>query len=407
MFVPLILILLSLGSMMYVFVRLTTHSVIAVHNYIRINCYFALSGSILYLLGLLFDVDNGVLFEVLRFVNSLAYLNMFVALFAMSIMICGGIVRSFIQPIKIGSSRSEMVERRFSEWYGLHVLRGNKISFMQFVFLGLTDNISRIGGSMPSERRVRSYFIGVFVTTFFFGVNSFYFLANVLREMSIIDRFAPSINLLDSIEPIIESFRYLVVWSIEKLTILIGIDSMLIALATYELAMLIFFITKRQILQRHQHEYFFIHDDDEIQEILKTEKEYHSSSGMFWKRTLFGSDSQGVRAMFGGLYHLNGNHWMVEHQTKIRNDDPKKLEIHQKVDDALYDPVAWDEITDEEYRISEECMSFDFEIFNNEHSITINGETGFITQKSINFPEDVLEVIQTRIDEVNSSLVEL
>ena len=110
MFVPLILILLSLGSMMYVFVRLTTHSVIAVHNYIRINCYFALSGSILYLLGLLFDVDNGVLFEVLRFVNSLAYLNMFVALFAMSIMICGGIVRSFIQPIKIGSSRSEMVD---------------------------------------------------------------------------------------------------------------------------------------------------------------------------------------------------------------------------------------------------------------------------------------------------------
>ena len=130
MLFPLILIFLSLGSMMYVVVRLTTHSVIAVHKYIRINCYFALSGSILYLLGLLFDVDNGVLFEVLRFVNSLAYLNMFVALFVMSIMICGGIVRSFIQPIKIGSTRSQMVERRFSEWYGLHVLQGNKISFM-------------------------------------------------------------------------------------------------------------------------------------------------------------------------------------------------------------------------------------------------------------------------------------
>ena len=142
---------------------------------------------------------------------------------------------------------------------------------MQFVFLGLTDNISRIGGSMPSERRVRSYFIGVFITTFFFGVNSFYFLANVLREMSIIDRFAPSINLLDSIEPIIESFRYLVVWSVEKLTTFIGIDSLLIALATYELAMLIFFITKRQILQRHQHEYFFIHTEEEIQEILESD----------------------------------------------------------------------------------------------------------------------------------------
>ena len=405
MFVPLILILLSLGLMIYVFVRLTKHSVIAVHKYIRINCYFALSGSILHLLGLLFRVNNGVLFEVLRFINSLAYLNMFVALFTMSFMICAGIVRSFIQPIKVGPSRSEMVEKRFSEWYGLHVLQGNRISFMQFVFLGLTDNISRIGGNMPSEKKVQGYYIGVFITTFFFAINSFYFLANVLREMSIIDRLAPSINMLDSIEPILESFQYLVVWSVETLTSLIGIDSVLIALATYELAMLIFFITKRQILQRHQHEYFFIHDDDEIHEILKTENEYLSNSEMFWERTFFGSDNQGVRETFGGLYHLNGNHWIIEYQTKIRNDDPSKLEIHQKVDSALYDGT-WDEITDEEYWISEECRSFDYEIFNNEHSITIHGETKDITQKSTNFPAEVLEIIQMRIDEENSSLIE-
>ena len=300
MFVPLILILLSLSLMIYVFVRLTKHSVIAVHKYIRINCYFALSGSILYLLGLLFRVNNGVLFEVLRFINSIAYLNMFVALFTMSFMICAGIVRSFIQPIKIGSSRSEMVEKRFSKWYGLHVLHGNKISFMQFVFLGLTDNISRIGGNMPSEKRVQGYFIGVFVTTFFFAINSFYFLANVLREMSIIDRLAPSINMLDSIEPILESFQYLVVWSVETLTSLIGIDSVLIALATYELAMLIFFITKRQILQRHLREYFFIHTEEDIQLILDTEKAYDGLSSVFWVRTVFGEAE-----LTGDLYDLD------------------------------------------------------------------------------------------------------
>jgi len=400
MFVPLIIILFSLGLMIHVFVRLTNHSVIAVHKYIRINCYFALSGSILYVLGLLFAVDNGVLFDVLRFVNSLAYLNMFVALFAMSIMICGGIVRSFIQPIKIGSSRSQMVERRFSEWYGLHVLQGNKISFMQFVFLGLTDNISRIGGSMSSEKRVQSYFIGVFVTTFFFGVNSFYFLANVLREMSIIDRFAPSINLLDSIEPIIESFRYLVVWSVEKLTSFIGIDSLLIALATYELAMLIFFITKRQILQRHLREYFFIHTEEDIQLILDTEKAYDGLSSVFWERTVFGEAE-----LTGDLYDLDGEHWAINTHSKIRHNDNKKLDIALRVEE-LNNQDIWEGISEEDYAVANECESFDIEISSNEHSLMIHGETKEIIQQSTNFPEDVLEMIQMRIDKVNSSLIE-
>ena len=400
MFVPLIIILFSLGLMIHVFVRLTNHSVIAVHKYIRINCYFALSGSILYVLGLLFAVDNGVLFDVLRFVNSLAYLNMFVALFAMSIMICGGIVRSFIQPIKIGSSRSQMVERRFSEWYGLHVLQGNKISFMQFVFLGLTDNISRIGGSMSSEKRVQSYFIGVFVTTFFFGVNSFYFLANVLREMSIIDRFAPSINLLDSIEPIIESFRYLVVWSVEKLTSFIGIDSLLIALATYELAMLIFFITKRQILQRHLREYFFIHTEEDIQLILDTEKAYDGLSSVFWERTVFGEAE-----LTGDLYDLDGEHWAINTHSKIRHNDNKKLDIALRVEE-LNNQDIWEGISEEDYAVANECESFDIEISSNEHSLMIHGETEEIIQQSTNFPEDVLEMIQMRIDKVNSSLIE-
>lgn len=400
MFVPLILILLSLGLMIYVFVRLTKHSVIAVHKYIRINCYFALSGSILYLLGLLFRVNNGVLFEVLRFINSLAYLNMFVALFTMSFMICAGIVRSFIQPIKIGPSRSEMVEKRFSEWYGLHVLQGNRISFMQFVFLGLTDNISRIGGNMPSEKKVQSYYIGVFITTSFFAINSFYFLANVLREISIIDRLAPSINMLDSIEPILESFQYLVVWSVETLTSLIGIDSVLIALATYELAMLIFFITKRQILQRHLREYFFIHTEEDIQLILDTEKAYDGLSSVFWGRTVFGEAE-----LTGDLYDLDGEHWAINTHSKIRHNDKKKLDIALRVEE-LNNQDIWEGISEEDYAVANECESFDIEISNNEHSLMIHGETKEIIEQSANFPVDVLEMIQIRIDETNSSLIE-
>lgn len=405
MFVPLILILLSLGSMMYVFVRLTTHSVIAVHKYIRINCYFALSGSILYLLGLLFGVNNGVLFEVLRFINSLAYLNMFVALFTMSIMICIGIIRSLVQPIKIGSSRSEMVERRFSDWYCLHVLRGNRISFMQFVFLGLTDNIARFGGSEPSEKRVRSYFIGVFISAFFFGINSFYFLANVLREMSIIDRLGPTIDMLDAIEPIIESFQYLVVWSVGKLTALFGIDSLLIALASYELAMLIFFITKRQILQRHLWEYSFILEDEDLEEIEETEEAYNERSSVFWRRTVFGNDNADVRRVVGDLYHLDGEHWAIDWQQKVRHRDKEKLAIAQRIEN-LWSLDIFEGYSDSDYEIFSECMTFDIEIFNNHHSITIQGETKEIIEQSANFPVDVLEMIQIRIDETNSSLIE-
>ena len=400
MFVPLILILLSLGSMMYVFVRLTNHSVIAVHKYIRINCYFALSGSILYLLGLLFDVDNGVLFEVLRFVNSLAYLDMFVALFAMSIMICGGIVRSFIQPINIGSSRSQMVERRFTEWYELHVLHGNKISFMQFVFLGLTDNITGLNLRATSEKRVRSYFIGVFISTFFFGINSFYFLANVLREMSIIDRLGPTIDMLDAIEPIIESFQYLVVWSVGKLTALFGIDSLLIALASYELAMLIFFITKRQILQRHLWEYSFILEDEDLEEIEEMEEAYNERSSVFWRRTVFGNDNADVRRVVGDLYHLDGEHWAIDWQQKVRHRDKEKLAIAQRIEN-LWSLDIFEGYSDSDYEIFSECRTFDIEIFNNHHSITIQGENKEITEQSANFPVDVLEMIQIRIDETN------
>ncbi|MDA8568159.1 hypothetical protein N9L15_02570 [Euryarchaeota archaeon] len=347
---------------------------------------------------------------------------MFVALFTMSFMICAGIVRSFIQPIKIGPSRSEMVEKRFSEWYGLHVLQGNRISFMQFVFLGLTDNISRIGGNMPSEKRVQSYYIGVFITTFFFAINSFYFLANVLREMSIIDRLAPSINMLESIEPILESFQYLVVWSVETLTSLIGIDSVLIALATYELAMLIFFITKRQILQKHLrefllpsiekrptkphlHEYLFGPQEAIDQEILETERAFDERSSVFWRRTVFGADNADIRDLVGDLYDFDGEHWEINTHSKIRHNDKKKLDIALRVKE-LKNQDIWEGISEEDYAIANECQSFDIEISNNEHSLIIHGETKEIIQQSTNFPEDVLKMIQMKIDEVNSSLIE-
>ncbi len=422
MFVPLILIIFSLGLMIYVFVRLTNYSVIAVHRYIRINCYFALSGSILYLLALLFSVDNWIVFDVLRFVNSQAYLNMFVALFVMSIMICGGIVRSYIQPIKIGSTRNEMVERRFSEWYGLHVLKGNRISFMQFVYLRLTDNIERVDAGMPSEKSVRSHFIGVFVSTFFFGVNTFYFLANVLREMSAIDRLTPSINVLESIEPIIESFQYLVVWSVGKLTELLGIDSLMIALAIYELAMLIFFITKRQILQKHLREYFFFPEERQPtkphlheyifgppgsanQAILDSERVFDERKSIFWRRTVFGADNADVRDTVGSLYNLDGEHWEISWQRKRRHVDEEKLAIALDVDEQKRQGV-FEGISEEDYAIANECQSFDIAIFNNEHYLIIHGETKKIIERSPQFPNDVQEMIQVKIQETNSIMIE-
>ena len=202
------------------------------------------------------------------------------------------------------------------------------------------------------------------------------------------------------IEPIIESFRYLVVWSIEKLTILIGIDSMLIALATYELAMLIFFITKRQILQRHQHEYFFIHTEEEIQEILDIEKAYDELSSVFWVRTVFGEAE-----LTGELYDLDGEHWAIKTHSKIRHNDKKKLDIALRVEE-LNNQDIWEGISEEDYATANECQSFDIAIFNNEHYLIIHGETKEIIQQSTDFPRDVLEMIQMRIGEVSSSLIE-
>ncbi len=402
MFVPLVLIFFSLGLMIYVFLRLTKHSVIAVHKYIRINCYFALSGSILYLLGLLFSVHYSIVFDILRFVTSLAYLNMFIALFTMSSMICYGIVRSFIQPIKIGSSRIEMVEMRFSKWYDLHVFYGNRISFMIFIFYKLSEDYL--------EQRVKKHFTGVFITTIFFGINSFYFLGNVLSQMSMIDKIAPSVGYLNTIQPLIESFQYLVLWSIKRLTLLFGFKSLLIAFSTYEFVMLIFFIRKRQILQRHQHELFYYHTDAEIQEFYQIENAYGESASEFWKRTVFGPNSiqlhTDVRGILGELYNLDGKHWAIEYRQIIRNDDFNKMAIHKKVELAQRDSSLWDKITDEEYWIYEECRSFDLIIFNNIHSLTVHGENKKVIDQSPEFPKDVLEMIQLRIQETNSSIID-
>ena len=246
---------------------------------------------------------------------------------------------------------------------------------------------------MPSEKRVRSYFIGVFITTFFFGINSFYFLANVLREMSVVERLAPSFNVLESIDPIIESFQYLVVWSIEKLTLFVGIESLLIALATYELAMLIFFITKRKILQRHLHEYFFIHTEEDIQLILDTEKAYDKLSSLIWVRTVFGESE-----MIGDLYDLDGEHWIIDRHSKIRHNDKEKLDIALRVNE-LNNQDIWEGISEEDYAVANECESFDIEISNNEHSLMIHGETKEIIHQSTDFPKNLMEMILMRIDE--------
>jgi hypothetical protein len=397
MFVPFILILLALGLMIFNFVGLTKHSSIAVHTYMRINCYFALVGSILYLLGLIFSIDNGVVFDGLIFVYSLAYLNIFVALFTMSFMICIGIVRSFIQPINIGTKRIEMVERRFSEWYGLHVISGNRIQFGEGIFHGLSKKIITFG----SDNRVRSYFIGVFIATFFFGLNTFYFVANVLSQMSIIDRLAPSISMVDAIEPIIESFQYLVVWSIGIITTLFGIESLLIALATYELVMLIFFIKKWAILQRHTMEATEAAKPDEmkkVEEHLNWMKDQNTEQiSMFWKRTVFGLHMvKEVKSTFGELYHLDGNHWSIDIHSRLRHIDKEKLTLALDINERI-ENKRWGGITESDLDILRECGSWDIEIFNNEHSITIHGESKEIIEMTSGFPSPVLKIIKLKI----------
>ena len=404
MFVPVILILLALGLMIFVFLILTKHSTIAVHTYMRINCYFALGGSILYLLGLIFSIDKGVVFDGLRFVNSLAYLNMVLGLFTMSFMICVAIVRSFIQPIKIGTKPIEMVERRFSEWHTLHVISGNRIAFVEFVFPRLSDKII----TPNSDNVVRRYFIGVFITTFFFGLNTFYFLGNVLSQMSIIDRLTPSINILDTIEPIIESFQYLVVLSIEMLTSFVGIDSLLISLATYELVMLMYFIKKRAILQSHILESTEAKGDrlKEVEEVVKRMEEKNTEQiSMFWKRTVFRSDIQEVKNIFGDLYHLDGNHWSIDFHYRLRHIDKEKLTLALDINERI-ENKRWGGITESDLDILRECGSWDIEIFNNEHSITIHGESKEILEMTSEFPSPVLEIIKLKIQENNLTLIE-
>ena len=211
--------------------------------------------------------------------------------------------------------------------------------------------------------------------------------------------------MLDSIEPIIESFQYLVVWSVGKLTALFGIDSLLIALASYELAMLIFFITKRQILQRHLGEYSFMMEDEDLEVIEELEEAYNERSSVFWRHTVFGNDNSDVRRVVGDLYHLDGEHWAIDWQPKMRHRDKEKLAIAQRMEN-LWSLDIFEGYSDSDYEIFLECETFDIEIFNNHHSITIQGENKEITEQSANFPVDVLEMIQIRIDEVNSSLIE-
>ena len=74
--------------------------------------------------------------------------------------------------------------------------------------------------------------------------------------------------------------------------------------------------------------------------------------------------------------------------------------------EELNNQDIWEGISEEDYAVANECESFDIEISSNEHSLMIHGETKEIIQQSTNFPEDVLEMIQMRIDKVNSSLIE-
>ena len=135
------------------------------------------------------------------------------------------------------------------------------------------------------------------------------------------------------------------------------------------------------------------------------EEAYNERSSVFWRRTVFGNDNADVRRVVGDLYHLDGEHWAIDWQQKVRHRDKEKLAIAQRIEN-LWSLDIFEGYSDSDYEIFSECRTFDIEIFNNHHSITIQGENKEIIQQSANFPVDVLETVQIRIGETNSSLIE-
>ena len=419
---------------MFVFLKLTKHSSTAVYRYVRLNCYFALSTSIIYLLGLIFNVEAGLLLDLVKLINSIAYLNLFVALSTMSCLICGAIVRSFIQPLNVVERRIERVDRRFTEWYFLHVCSG-KIGFMEKVFYKFTSNVvdsyhstKDYGGRMTQG--IVKVDNGVFFwATLFFGINVLYFMGNVLDQLSIIDSILPPVGLFDMIEPIIQLFKAPVLLTISAIISVFGVESIFIAMAVYEFLMLIFFIIKKRLLQKHPSEvpYFTFDENGEgdyasdkaRKNIDVHEVRFHENvalSQAFWKQTIFGyTHDKVIRNLIGDLDYLDGNHWYIDYRRAFRHNDPEKLSFgsnlpdffsinredfaenwgkeREETEEEKEDMLRWERWME----IREECKTYDVKIFNSEHKLVIHADSSKISEKSSNFPEEVLATIKKRM----------
>ena len=405
---------------MFVFLKLTKHSSTAVYRYVRLNCYFALSTSILYLLGLILNVEAGLLLDLVKLINSIANVNLFVALTTMSCLICGAIVRSFIQPLNVVQSRIGRIDGRFIAWYQLHVCIG-RIRFMEKVFNKFTSDFD----INPTADSKVNYGVS-FLATLFFGINVLYFMGNALHQLSIIDSILPPVGLLDIIEPIIQLFKAPVLLTISAIISVFGVESIFIAMAVYEFLMLIFFIIKKRLLQKHSSEELYFTFDENGEGDYASDKarrnidvhevRFHenlAATAIFWKKTIFGKQDKVIRDLIGDLDYLDGNHWYIGYQRAFRHNDPELSFVSNPTYCFSDDEDFWEnwgkerEETEEEkeqelrferwMEFREECKTYDVYIFNSSEHIIIHADSRKIYEKSSNFPREVLATIKKRM----------
>jgi hypothetical protein len=304
---------------------------------------------------------------------------------------------------------------------------GGRIEFMEKVFNKFSDNITDshnsskdYGGRMPPGIVNINYGV-FFVATFFFGINVLYFMGNVLHQLSIIDNIVPSVGLLDRIEPIIQLFKAPVIFAISGIISVFDVGSIFIAMAVYELLMLIIFIIKKRLLQKHPSEELDLmsvllfenqaRKNTDVQEVWFQEH----AAAIFWKKTVFGRQDKVVRNLLGDLDYLDGNHWYIDYRRAFRHNDPEKLSFALNPPDAFsidredFAGNWWKkrEITEEEKEemlrfdrwmdIRAECTTYDVKIFNTEHKLIIHADSRKISEKSSNFPRDVLATIKKRM----------
>jgi len=299
--------------------------------------------------------------------------------------------------------RIERVDRRFIEWYHLHVSSG-RIRFMEKVFNKFSSNIYDANDTRDYEKRININYGVFFLATLFFGINVLYFMGNVLHQLSIIDSILPPVGLFDMIEPIIQLFKAPVLLTISAIISVFGVESIFIAMAGYELLMLIFFIIKNRLLHEHPSEELLPNPFSKSRTYARANYEYKRmddddkivwfqdhAEAIFWKKDVFGGQNKVVQNLLGDLDYLDGNHWNIDYFLAYRHNDPEKLSM------ALNPPDTFEKWSMEMEEIMEECRTYDVYIYNTEHMLTIHADSRKISEKSSNFPREVLATIKKRM----------